>query len=193
MCPIDEYTSPVFPADLRHSTTPRAYPPQLPAWPCHRSLENTTMDSAIISSIFGLVSTIIGAVIHQEYMSRKRLKEKLRRAEQDVLFLLEVERLHCAQNLKLRQASFKTRVRNEAFGRGYTWSGSFTPSRVRAAEVRRASALTTTVAAHLVVSARGSAFAAAASVRWIGTKTMAGLRRCMRYARGRTGHAKATT
>ena len=151
------------------------------------------MDSAIISSIFGLVSTIIGAVLHQEYMSRKRLKEKLRRAEQDVLFLLEVERLHCAQNLKLRQASFKTRVRNEAFGRGYTWSGSFTPSRVRAAEVRRASALTTTVAAHLVVSARGSAFAAAASVRWIGTKTMAGLRRCMRYARGRTGHAKATT
>jgi hypothetical protein len=35
------------------------------------------MDSAIISGIFGLATTIIGAVIHQEYMSRKRLKEKL--------------------------------------------------------------------------------------------------------------------
>lgn len=151
------------------------------------------MDSAIISGIFGLATTIIGAVIHQEYMSRKRLKEKLRRAEQDVLFLLEVERLHCAQNLKLRHASFKTRVRNEAFGHGFTWSGSFTPSRVRAAEIRRASALTTTIAAHFVVVARGGAFAAAASARWLGTKTMAGVRRCMRYARGRIAQAKATT
>ena len=156
-------------------------------------MENTTMDSAIISGIFGLATTIIGAVIHQEYMSRKRLKEKLRRAEQDVLFLLEVERLHCAQNLKLRQASFKTRVRNEAFGHGFTWSGSFTPSRVRAAEIRRASAMTTTIAAHLVVMARGGAFAAAASARWVGTKTMVGLRRCVRYARGRIGQARATT
>jgi hypothetical protein len=144
------------------------------------------MDSAIISGIFGLATTIIGAVIHQEYMSRKRLKEKLRRAEQDVLFLLEVERLHCEQNRKLRQASFKTRVRNEAFGHGFTWSGSFTPSRVRAAEIRRASALPTTISAHLVVIARGSA-------RWLGTKTMAGLRRCMRYARGRVGQAGATS
>lgn len=151
------------------------------------------MDSAIISGIFGLATTIIGAVIHQEYMSRKRLKEKLRRAEQDVLFLLEVERLHCAQNRKLRHASFKTRVRNEAFGHGFTWSGSFTPSRVRAAEIRRASALPTTISAHLVVMTRGSVFAAVASARWLGAKTMACLRRCMRYARSRVWQAGATS
>lgn len=120
------------------------------------------MESATILGIFGLATTIICALIHQEYMSRKRLKERLRRAEQDVLFLLEVEQLHCDKSRELRQASFKTRVRNEAFGHGFTWSGAFTPSRVRAAEIRRASALETTIVARLIVLARSSAFAAVA-------------------------------
>lgn len=151
------------------------------------------MDSAIISGLFGLASTIIGALIHKEYMSRKRLKEKLHRAEQDILFLLQVERLHCDQNLALRQASFKTRVRNEAFSQGFTWSGSFTPGRVRAAEIRRASSMTTTVSAHLIVISRSAVVAAASGIAWIAAQALAGLRRSARFARAHVGRARSTT
>ncbi|CAN7637307.1 hypothetical protein [Massilia sp. LjRoot122] len=151
------------------------------------------MDSAIISGLFGLASTIIGALIHKEYMSRKRLKEKLHRAEQDILFLLQVERLHCDQNLALRQASFKTRVRNEAFSQGFTWSGSFTPGRVRAAEIRRASSMTTTVSAHLIVISRSAVVAAASGIALIAAQAMAGLRRSARFARAHVSRARSTT
>lgn len=151
------------------------------------------MDSAIISGLFGLASTIIGALLHKEYMSRKRLKERLHRAEQDILFLLQVERLHCEQNRVLRQASFKTRVRNEAFSQGFTWSGSFTPGRVRAAEIRRASSMTTTVSAHLIVLGRHTLLAAASGVSWLTRKAMAGLRTSMHTVRARIGRTRSTT
>jgi len=151
------------------------------------------MDSAIISGLFGLASTIIGALIHKEYMSRKRLKEKLHRAEQDILFLLQVERLHCDQNLALRQASFKTRVRNEAFSQGFTWSGAFTPGRVRAAEIRRASSMTTTVSAHLIVLCRHTVLAAASGLSRLARKALGGVRKGLHSARTRVGHTRSTT
>jgi hypothetical protein len=126
-------------------------------------------------------------------LSRKRLKEKLHRAQQDILFLLEVERLHCDRNKELRQASFKTRVRNEAFGHGFSWSGSFTAGRVRAAEIRQASALKTTVAAHVIVLCKHGIVTGAAGVRWLVAKTVTGSRAAVRHARSRAGHANSTT
>jgi hypothetical protein len=129
------------------------------------------MDTAIISGLFGLGTTIITALAHNEYVSRKRLQEKLLQSQRDVLFLLEVERIHCDKHRELLGASFKVRARNEAASRGFTWSGANTPGRARAAEVRRASAFKTTMAAHAAMVLKRSVFAIAGHIGTLASST----------------------
>lgn len=127
----------------------------------------------IVNGLFALATTVIAAVIRMDYLNRKRLKEKLAIAEADIQFLLACEAIHCENNVKLRNASFKNRVRNEAFAKGHTWSGRFTPGRVRAETMRRTSTNATSVAAHCLVLAKHGVLAIAACVTWIGRKAVA--------------------
>lgn len=128
------------------------------------------MQSEIIAGLFTLCSTVLTGLFSYHRKSRKRLEEKLHRAEADVAYLLEVERLHCEKNRELRHASFKTRVRTEASKNGFTWSGAFTPGRVRASNSAYRPHLTSTVGAHLIVLGRHCAVAVVASAVWLATR-----------------------
>lgn len=150
------------------------------------------MQPEIIAGLFGLCSTILTGLFSYHKKSRQRLEEKLQRAQADVAYLLEVERLHCAKNRELRHASFKTRVRTEASKNGFTWSGAFTPGRVRASASEYRTSLTSTVGAHLIVLGKHGAVAVMASATWLAS-------RCgnlVRIARGeptKPVNTKATT
>lgn len=128
------------------------------------------MQPEIVAGLFGLCSTILTGLFSYHKKSRQRLEEKLQRAQADVAYLLEVERLHCEKNRELRHASFKTRVRTEASKNGYTWSGAFTPGRVRAAGSGYKASLTTSVGAHLIVLAKHFASAIAGGASWFASR-----------------------
>lgn len=150
------------------------------------------MQPEIIAGLFGLGSTILTGLFSYHRKSRQRLEEKLRRAQADVAYLLEVERLHCEKNRELRHASFKTRVRTEASKNGFTWSGAFTPGRVRASTSGFRPSLTSTVGAHLIVLGKHCAVAVMASAEWLASRC----RHVVRAARrehSKPVDAKATT
>lgn len=109
----------------------------------------------IVSAVFGLIGTITAALIGKEFINRKRLQEKLLIAQRDIAFLLEVEAAHCAKHKELCHASFKTRIRKEVLESGHSWSGRFTPGRLRGNTA--AAPITTTVAAHAIVLFKGAA------------------------------------
>lgn len=127
------------------------------------------MQHELIAGLFGLGSTVLTGLFSYQRKGRQRLEEKLRRAQGDVAYLLEVERLHCEKNRELRHASFKTRVRTEASKNGFTWSGAFTPGRVRAPASGYTPSLTSTVGAHLIVLCNRCAVAVMASAAWLRT------------------------
>lgn len=150
------------------------------------------MPPEIIAGLFGLGSTILTGLFSYHTKSRQRLEERLRRAQADVAYLLEVERLHCEKNRELRQASFKTRVRTEASKNGFTWSGAFTPGRVRASSSGFVPSLTLTVGAHLIVLAKHFAVAVLASAAWL-VSHRRDVMRATRREHSKHVDAKATT
>lgn len=109
-------------------------------------------DVDFIVAALGLITTVFTAIAGQFAMSRKRLQEKLEIAQADVAFLLAVEQAHCEKHKQLNQASFKTRIRKEVHEQGLTWSGRYTPGRVRASRTGRV--LSTTISARLIVMTR---------------------------------------
>ena len=102
-------------------------------------LSNTDIQVAIISGLFGLVSTLLAtiaaALIGSTIANRQKLKEKLNIAIQDIEFLLEVEDIHCEYNKQHFNQSRKNLVREEARRHlDSDFSGKFTPGVVRARE-----------------------------------------------------------
>lgn len=125
------------------------------------------MQPEIIAGLFSLCGTILTGLFSYYRKSRQRLEEKLQLAQSDVVYLLEVERLHCEKNRELRHASFKTRVRTEASKNGFTWSGAFTPGRVRASTSAYRPSLTLTKGAQLIVLGKHCADAVMGSAGWL--------------------------
>jgi hypothetical protein len=151
MHPIDEHSSSLFPAELRHLSTPRALPLQL-AVPTADLLEKNMFDKNdidLIATVVGLLTTVFTAFAGQAILGRKRLQEKLDIAQADIAYLMAVEVAHCAKNKELSRASFKLRIRKEVNASGLTWSGRFTPGRVRSNLGGRA--LSTTIGARVIV------------------------------------------
>lgn len=109
-------------------------------------------DVDLIVAVLGLTSTVFTALASQMALSRKRLQEKLEIAQADIAYLLAVEVAHCEKHRELNRASFKLRIRKEVNAQGLTWSGRFTPGRVRASRGGRA--LSTTISARLIVLTR---------------------------------------
>ena len=110
------------------------------------------LDPQIIAGAFSLVGTLATALIGQVIISRKRLVEKLEIAQADIAYLLHVETLHCEKHREMNRASFKLRIRKEATEYGLSWSGRFTPGRVRSNRGGRP--LSTTISARIIVLAR---------------------------------------
>jgi hypothetical protein len=120
------------------------------------------MQPETIHGLFALATAVVTGLMARSQLNRKRLKEKLQRAERDIAFLLAVEKAHCDRNQKMVNASFKNRIRSEVYAQGLTWSGSFTPGRVRASASHEASAIGTTLTAHAISLLKRGADAIAA-------------------------------
>lgn len=106
-------------------------------------------DIDLIATVIGMVTTIFTALAGQAILGRKRLQEKLAIAHADISYLLAVEAAHCEKHKELNQASFKLRIRKEVSATGLSWSGRFTPGRVRSNHGGRA--LSTTISARIIV------------------------------------------
>lgn len=94
------------------------------------------VQAAMIQALGAVIATSIAAlsaaILGRQIAARRRLEEKLQMAQGDICFLLEVEKTHCRLHQEKGKESNKLRVRREVQERGYTWSGRFTPGRVRA-------------------------------------------------------------
>lgn len=106
-------------------------------------------DIDLITTVVGLATTVFTALVGQAILGRKRLQEKLDIAQADIAYLLAVEVAHCEKHRELNRASFKLRLRKEVNASGLTWSGRFTPGRVRSNLGGRA--LSTTISARIIV------------------------------------------
>lgn len=106
-------------------------------------------DIDLVVALIGMATTIFTALAGQAILGRKRMQEKLDIAHADIAYLLAVEAVHCAKHKELNRASFKLRVRKEVSATGLSWSGRFTPGRVRSNRGGRA--LSTTVSARIIV------------------------------------------
>ena len=97
-------------------------------------------DPAVQAAIIGAVGSVFAAaiaaicagVLGHQIAGRKRMKALLQAAVDDIAFLLTVEEEHCNLQRQFMEESFKQRIRSLARDRGMTWSGRFTPGRVRA-------------------------------------------------------------
>ena len=133
------------------------HPNALCVSPCNspsygRSLEQIMFDRNdidLIAAVIGLVTTIFTWLAGQAILSRKRMQEKLDLAHADIAYLLAVESAHCEKHKELNRASFKLRIRKEVSATGLSWSGRFTPGRVRSN--RGGHALSTTISARIIV------------------------------------------
>lgn len=106
-------------------------------------------DIDLIAAVVGLVTTIFTALAGQAILGRKRMQETLDLAHADIAYLLAVEAWHCEKHKALNRASFKLRCRKEVTATGLSWSGRFTPGRVRSS--RGGHALSTTISARIIV------------------------------------------
>lgn len=98
-------------------------------------LSNIEIQKTIIAGSFSVLSTVIAAVtaslIGKNIADRRKLQEKLEAAISDIEFLLQVEKIHCDDNRNEHGESNKNRIRQEARNSGFSFSGKFTPGRVR--------------------------------------------------------------
>lgn len=104
-----------------------------------QNLASVEIQAALISALGGivtaLITTIAAAIIGRYFMSRRRLKEDLRLAIEDIEFLLHVEQLHHSIHASRGLQNFKLTTRSQARAAGLTWSGRFTPGRIAAQRI----------------------------------------------------------
>lgn len=106
-------------------------------------------DIDLVAAVIGMVTTIFTALAGQAILGRKRIQEKLDIAHADIAYLLAVEAAHCEKHKELNRTSFKLRIRKDVSATGLSWSGRFTPGRVRSNASGRA--LSTTISARIIV------------------------------------------
>ncbi|BAQ64467.1 hypothetical protein [Geminocystis sp. NIES-3709] len=97
------------------------------------------VQASIISGGCSIISTIIAAItaklIGQVISNRRKLQEYLDLAIKDIAFLLEVEKLHCERNKEKLEGSQKNKIRLYVRRSGYSFSGKFTPGRVKETKI----------------------------------------------------------
>ena len=93
---------------------------------------NPEIQAAFITGSFGVIATVIGAVvaltISRKISKRQKLEEDLKEAVSDIRFLLAVEEAHCAKHREAGGESYKNRTRQVVRDdKGFSFSGRFTP------------------------------------------------------------------
>ncbi|MDK9702412.1 MAG: hypothetical protein OEL20_04680 [Sulfuritalea sp.] len=105
------------------------------------NLNDPAVQASLIQSIgvvfAAIVAAICTAIIGKQIANRKRLEEKLQLAQEDIAFLLAIEDWHGTRHLEHGPRSFKKQARIDVRKSGLSWSGKFTPGRVRAAHPPR--------------------------------------------------------
>ncbi len=93
---------------------------------------NPEIQAAFITGGFGVIATVIGAVvalmISRKISKRQKLEEDLKEAVADIGFLLAVEEAHCEKHRETDGESYKNRTRQVVRDdKGLSFSGRFTP------------------------------------------------------------------
>lgn len=102
---------------------------------------DSAVQAAVISSVGGVAAAAIAAicagVIGAQIAGRKRLRELLLLAADDIAFLLAVEEEHCSVHSQTGGKTMKQTIRERVASKGQlSWSGKFTPGRMRDRRVR---------------------------------------------------------
>lgn len=99
-------------------------------------LSNIEIQKALVSGVFSILNTVIAAttagLIGKFIANRRKLQKELEIAIKDIEFLLEVERAHCDYNKENLGEARKNLTRASVRNSGFSFSGRFTPGRVRA-------------------------------------------------------------
>ncbi|SDJ09352.1 hypothetical protein [Pseudomonas abietaniphila] len=99
------------------------------------ALNDPSVQSALITGCFAFASTVLAAVcaqiIGKRFSDRKALERKLELSEKDIAFLLRVEALHVDMNRQDGRKPNKIKVRDMVREQGLTFSGRFTPGRLK--------------------------------------------------------------
>ena len=99
-----------------------------------------SLDPQVTAALINGVSTVVAAgiaavaaaVIGKRFAAREKLQQNLDAAINDIHFLLAVEQRHCELHKGNSDESNFLRVRKHVEGQGkVSWSGLFTPGRVR--------------------------------------------------------------
>jgi hypothetical protein len=90
------------------------------------------IQTAFITGSFGVIATVIGAVvalvISRKISKRQKLEDDLKEAVSDIGFLLAVEGAHCERHRETDGESYKNQTRQLVRDdKGLSFSGRFTP------------------------------------------------------------------
>lgn len=98
-------------------------------------LMEPTVFAALIQAtgtvIAALIAALIASIVGRQFSGQQLLRTRLREAIDDIHFLLEVESAHSDLHIEAGDSSNKQRVRQLVRSRGFTWSGRYTPGRVK--------------------------------------------------------------
>ncbi|MEZ8028515.1 hypothetical protein [Enterovibrio norvegicus] len=99
-----------------------------------------TLIKSISTIIATLIPSLIGAIVSYKYVSKKKLAKDLDTAIEDILYLSEVEKVHCAKHIENGSNTNKRNtVRREVReSTNLKWSGKFTPSSIETKKVKLA-------------------------------------------------------
>ncbi|MBX8556988.1 hypothetical protein K5D56_25525 [Pseudomonas cichorii] len=99
------------------------------------AINDPAVQSALIQAVAAVFSTVTAAIcaalIGKRFTDRKRLETKLELSQKDIEFLLNVEAEHVALHKENGSTTSKIKVRDMVRKNGFSFSGQFTPGRVR--------------------------------------------------------------
>lgn len=99
------------------------------------AFNDPAVQSALIQAGAAVFSTVTAAIcaalIGKRFTDRKKLETKLELSQKDIEFLLNVEAEHVALHKENGSTPSKIKVRDMVRKKGLSFSGQFTPGRIR--------------------------------------------------------------
>ncbi|MBA1204754.1 MULTISPECIES: hypothetical protein [Pseudomonas] len=99
------------------------------------AINDPAVQSALINAFAAIVSTVLAAasaaLIGKKFSDRKKLERSLELCQKDVEFLLRVEAEHVELHKERGDKPNKLKVRERVKDLGFSFSGKFTPGRLR--------------------------------------------------------------
>ncbi len=96
---------------------------------------NPVVEAAWIEAIGMILSSLIASAVAgwfgKRWLDQERLQKNIQIAQNDIMFLLEVEKQYIEQTRSIDQIPGKNSVRETVRQKGYAWSGLNTPGRIK--------------------------------------------------------------